>query len=227
MSQLAFVASSCHCVPPRRGCLLYSLRSLQTAIRSLLHLLFLGLNEPTYLSLCSYVRCSRGHLGGLCWTRSSTQTSLLCQKAPNWRQYPRCGRNNCCPCPHGYNFAITVQYAVGFATNTLLFPFQLLVYWDLQVFFCNTASIVRSVWLHGIIFSLLQDTPLVFTETQEVPVSPLFQPVKVPQNSIPALERIDCSPQLSVAHKLADHALHLIVWAVNKDIECSGADASL
>lgn len=58
---------------------------------------------------------------------------------------PRCGGNNCCPSPHGYNLAIMVQYVVGFIChrNTLLSPFQLLV------FRCFSATLLPLSSLYG------------------------------------------------------------------------------
>lgn len=51
-------------------------------------LLSLRLNNLTPLSLSSYIMCSRGHLGGLCWTRSSLSVSPLHWEAHSWTQYP-------------------------------------------------------------------------------------------------------------------------------------------
>lgn len=149
-----------------------------------LPLLSLRLNNFTPLSLSSYIMCSRGHLGGLCWTHSSVSESFLCQKAPSLRQCPRGAGNNHCPWLPGYTLAITVQCALGLMChkNTLLSPFQLPVYWALQGFFlhhCFLCSHGPAVWLGGVILSHLQDFALAFTETHEFPVSPLYQPIEI------------------------------------------------
>lgn len=166
MSQLAFVAfCSYHRVPLRRVCLLHSLWLSYAAITPPLPVLLLRLNKPTSLSLCLYTRCSRGHPGGLCWTHSNVPTPR--------KPKPRGTHPDVVGIITMFVHAAKIllwrqENVVGliYHKNTLLSAFQLLVSWDLQAFlFCNTASTVQSVQLHGTILSYLQEVALACTET--------------------------------------------------------------
>ncbi|KAK4824941.1 hypothetical protein QYF61_021561 [Mycteria americana] len=79
--------------------------------------------------------------------------------------------------------------------------------------------IFQSVLLLGIALIQVQNLALGFVELHAVCTGPLLKPVKVPLDGIPSLQRIDCTTQLGVIHKLAEAALGPTVYIIGEDIK--------
>lgn len=79
-------------------------------------------------------------------------------------------------------------------------------------FFLQPCSPVRSLWWPGTILSYLQGLAAACTETLRSLPAPAS--AQVPEESIPVLQHVHCSPRLCAVHRLAHHALPATPWAV-------------
>lgn len=50
-------------------------------------------------------------------------------------------------------------------------------------------------------------------------MDPVPKSVKIPLDSVPTLEQIDCTAELGVMHKLAEGGLSLIVYVTGEDVK--------
>jgi len=91
-----------------------------------------------------------------------------------------------------------------------------------QVFFLRAALTSFSsqpVFVLGIAPPHVQGLALDLVELHEVCTGPVLQPVKVPLDGIPPLQRVECTKQLGVFSKLAEGALNATVHVTDKDVK--------
>ncbi|KAK4810832.1 hypothetical protein QYF61_008804 [Mycteria americana] len=183
-----------------------STTSFQRAIRSPLSLRFSRLNNPSSLSRSSSDFCSRPFTSfvALLWTRSSTSMSLL---------YPA-----------GHAIFDTSQDAIGFLGHlgTLLAHIQAAVNKQAQFLLCWAAFqplFPKPVALHGVAVAQVQDLALGLVKPHTIDLGPSIQPVQVPLQSLPTLQKINTPTQLGVICKLAEGALDPFVQIIDKDIK--------
>jgi len=79
----------------------------------------------------------------------------------------------------------------------------------------------QPVFVLGIAPTHVQDLALGLLKLHEVRTGPPLEPVRVPLDGIPSLQRVDCTTQLGVVSKLAEGALDPTVHVTNKDVSTS------
>ncbi|KAK4824541.1 hypothetical protein QYF61_016145 [Mycteria americana] len=113
---------------------------------------------------------------------------------------------------------------VGFlgCKRTLPGHVELLINQHPQVLLLRAAlnpSSAQPVFVLGIALNHVQDLSLGLVELRKVHMGPPLKPAKVPLDGIPSLQRVDCTTQLGVVHKLAEGALNPTVHVTNKDVK--------
>ncbi|GAB0183112.1 cAMP-dependent protein kinase inhibitor alpha [Grus japonensis] len=113
---------------------------------------------------------------------------------------------------------------VGFlgCKRTLLAHVELLINQYPQVLLLRAAFnsfFTQPVVLLGIEPTHVQDLALGLVELHEVHIGPPLQPVKVPLDGIPSLQRVNHTTQLGVVSNLAEGALDPTVHVADKDVE--------
>jgi len=81
---------------------------------------------------------------------------------------------------------------------------------------CYQSILCQPVFVLGIALTHVQDLALGLIEVHEVRTGP---PVKVPLDSIPPLQCVDCTTQLGVIGKLAEGALNATDHVTDKDVK--------
>jgi len=127
------------------------------------------------------------------------------------------------PCPAGHASLDAAQDTVGFlgCKCTLLAHVELHVIQH-QVFLLRAAFspfCSQTVFVLGFALAHVQDLALGVVELDEVHIDPPRQPVQVPLDGIPSLQRVNRTTQLGVVGKLAEDALDPTVHVISKDFE--------
>ncbi|KAK4818808.1 hypothetical protein QYF61_019737 [Mycteria americana] len=128
------------------------------------------------------------------------------------------------PSPAGHAIVDTSQDAIGFLgrLGTLLAHIQAAVNQHPQVLFCQAAFqplFPKPVALHGVAVAQVQDLALGLVKPHTIDLSPSIQPVQVPLQSLPTLQKINTPTQLGVICKLTEGALNPFVQIIDKDIK--------
>ena len=106
--------------------------------------------------------------------------------------------------------------------GTLLAHVQLRANEHPQIFlFCASFQplCLKSVEMHEVGVTKVQDSALGFVEAHTAVLSPLIQPVQIPLKGLPTPAWIDTSSQLDVICQLTKDVLNLLIMIINKDIK--------
>ncbi|KAK4818581.1 hypothetical protein QYF61_015381 [Mycteria americana] len=128
------------------------------------------------------------------------------------------------PSPAGHTIFDTSQDAIGFLGHlgTLLAHIQAAVNQHPQVLFHLAAFqplFPKSVALHGVVVTQVQDLALGLVKPHTIDLGPLIQPVQVPLQSLPPLKQINTPTQLGVICKLTKDALNPLSQITDKDVK--------
>jgi len=131
---------------------------------------------------------------------------------------------NALPCPAGHASPDAAQDTVGFlgCQSTLPAHVELPIHQYPQALLLRAALeplSAQTVLVFGVAPTHVQDLALGLVELYAVHAGPPLQPVKVPLNGIPSLQRINHTTQLRVVGKLAEGALGPTVHVADKDIK--------
>ncbi|KAK4819185.1 hypothetical protein QYF61_026659 [Mycteria americana] len=129
-----------------------------------------------------------------------------------------------CPSPAGHAIFDTSQDAIGFLgrLGTLLAHIQAAVNKHPQVLLCLAAFqplFPKPVALHGVAVAQVQDLALGLVKPHTIDLGPSIQPVQVPLQSLPTLQRINTPTQLGVICKLTESTLDPFVQIIDKDVK--------
>jgi len=125
------------------------------------------------------------------------------------------GHNNF-PAPAGHTIPDTSQDAIGLLghLDTLLAHVQLAVDQHPQILFLQAAF--QSLWsktveLHGIVVTKVQDLALGLTETHTIGLLPSIHSVQIPLQTLLTLQQLNTATQLGVTCKLTEGALNPLI----------------
>ncbi|GAB0190507.1 hypothetical protein GRJ2_001516000 [Grus japonensis] len=126
------------------------------------------------------------------------------------------------PSPAGHTISDTSQDADGLPgyLGTLLAHIQLPTDQHPQVLFCQAAFqplFPKPVALHGVVVTQVQDPALGLVKPHTVGLSPLIQPVQIPQKSLPTLKQINTPAQFGVIFELTEGALNPLIQIIDKE----------
>ncbi|KAK4827459.1 hypothetical protein QYF61_018180 [Mycteria americana] len=132
--------------------------------------------------------------------------------------------NNHFPSPAGHTISDTSQDAIGLLGHlgTVLAHIQPALDQHSQVLFHQAAFqplFPKSVALHGVVVTQVQDSALSLVESHTIGLSPSIQPVQVPLWSLPTLRQINAPGQLGVICRLTEAALNALIQIIDKDIK--------
>lgn len=167
------------------------IRLLQMSMRSQLHLLFFRLNWPTSLSLSLYVLFSSpDHSGGLCWTHWTCTGS---QNGPALQMGSHQHRKRA----RIPSLAMLAAHAAAMLANADFAGHGVDSRSTCPPAAPGHFSAKLPVYPMGLGYSFPgQDFAFAFVKLCKVPNSPFLQPVKVPVDSSPVLQRTNRSPQI-------------------------------
>ncbi|GAB0186614.1 mitochondrial enolase superfamily member 1 [Grus japonensis] len=128
------------------------------------------------------------------------------------------------PLPAGHASFDAAQDTVGFlgCKRTLPAHVELFINQHPQVLLLRAAFnpfLAQPVVVLGIALTHMQDLALGLVELHEFRMGPPLQPVKVPLDGIPSLQRVNHTTQLGVIGKLAEGALDPTVHVTDKDVK--------